>query len=1265
MKAVNDKMPGLVLEKKFSAAKLRGYGTLAGKFWADAAGCSLLQIDCQDAEHARLVQAKYLSDLEELPPGTKPGQIEVGGTNISIRMADDVGALAVLRSGKTVLITTGKSKETLSRLIGGGVIGNHNHWTSDAEGKVPMFLDRFDKYGFRFYYIPGRRKPGPDGREIPDYDVREDFDFAQACNHAGILIWHGGQLGESAEWLTKEPRWDWALDEARAKGLPFGINLSIDLGVSWYYNRHPESVLQFAPGFLGDYYGSMNFGIGSMVAWSSAQGQDVMLRQLQGTVRNLNVIDNITSWLEPHGEISHSPADLLTDTGPGADTSFRAFLRGKYKTLKALSRRWHGSDAALGSWEDVHVPEPAQFLGWNGDATDLAGKWWINYEAAYNPAALAPDFDDSAWGQMVGPGHGLARLLPQKPALWRRHLNVDAAWLAKHPASWLYIWDLNDTRTARKDPSQAVVISVNGRILPEDRPVYDQSHWTALNLKDVLKAGDNVLAVRLPRGLFNYRVYLSGDEPVSYPNLGAGKNGQWVDFIAWISSVRANAVRRGMQMIRQVDPDRGIMLMAPNSYADEVLEAAIDYGGDFHNTGSMGGWWWDYLPALMRAAGLPFSVEPGGGPTLPIHTLTWFGNWITEGCNAIDHFQNMGEVLWDSDLKKCFEDHTALYTSIGRYHAVPAQVAALYSNRMDNLFGFPWDSRPANDNGQPLCRGGGYISVFNNRKFYAPIEHLPKGPVFESDAVNEEMFARDQAGKYRVVVDTDTAVLDERTIDGIERYVRAGGVFVTYGETGRHSPEVPNSWPVDRLTGFHNIATPKPINGTISVADKQPVFATDWKPDSVLTGHHFAAFAPETQNLLTWNDGTTAVGLRHLGKGYVVTVGPWFSQDLGNPFFARLFQWLKIDAIPARMDTPGSEVFWRHFLSNNGLYDVWVVRNTKPDQSVRGTLILADGLRPGWRVDLNSGVRTPVTDGRMAVDLPPAEMAIYMTPRTAIAGTPAEWFELQRGWWQGTADPGAPFPKPDMKLAVDLTDGWAFQPVLTEQADVSTLVSSGADDGSWKQVRLGVFTLPDHPDVKHAVLRKHFHVPEKWNHGRVMLRLPAFYDRSAIYMDGRLVTTDYTLSAGSDHVIAVEVQGKRMLLGANGCAWMTYHPDPVARQNLAGQWEMSSDAMNWHGTTALPGPVTAETKVLRTVVRFDASKGKTVVFHAMQKSNELRGIFINGQYLSPQRESSEVNINITPWVREGQDNEIILLKGGSKETVFEPSLEFHTKGTYP
>jgi len=1262
---VNDRMPGLSLRQDFPGIKLRGYGTLSGKAWIGSAGDSLLQIECQDPEHARLVQAKYLSDLAELPPATQPGELNVEGVRISIRLADGVGAVAALRSGVTVILAGAKNADGLAKLIKGGLSGNAANWTSAPEGKIPMFLDRFDKYGFRFYYAPGNLKTGADGKVIPDYDPREDFNFMQA-NHAGLTVWHSGDRGETSEWLTREPSWDWTLALARQKGLPFGVNLGIDGASNWYFNRNPDSMMQFVPDFLGTYYGSMNFGIPPMVSWSSSAGQDALLGQLQTTVRHLNDVDNITSWLEPHEELGGGVADILVDYGPQADRSYRSYLQLTYHTIQALSRRYQ--DASLTAWDEIHVPEPASFLGWNRDALDLAGKWKVSFQAADNAAAQAPDFDDSSWGEMTAPGDGLARLLPLKPALWRRHFTMDGGWLGQHPAVWLYVWDMNDTRGSDEDRTKAVVVGMNGKVQAEAEPYHGADHWAALDVTKAIRAGDNLLTVRLPMGLFNYRVYLSGDGPKSYPQLGEGNNARWVDYMNWVAYSRTLGVRRGMQMIRQVDANRGIVLMAPDSYEEGVVQDAIEYGGDFHNTGYMGGWWCDREPALMRGAGLPFSTEPSQGPTLPIHILGEMGNWLTQGVNAIDHFQTIGEVLYHPDLKKCFEDHAAMYTSIGRYHAPTAQVAALYSSKTSRLLDWPWSAHPAvAANGEPFFRGGGYVSGFNCRAFYSPMENLPKGPSYESDAVNDGMLVRNQAGKYRVIVDTDTAVMDEATIDGIERFVRGGGVFVTYGETGRHSPEKPDSWPIDRLTGYHVIHD-KLHNETVTLAAGQQVFPPDTLFHGEMAGHRFTAATPGVQTLLTWKDGSTAVGMRPLGKGFIITVGPWlnYNAENGNIFFDSLFQWLKIARIPASLES-SSNLFWRHYIANNGLYDVWVVRNKDSRQPATGVLALAEGLRPAWSIDLNSGTRSPVTGGRLPINLPPAETAIYITPRAEIAGASSEWFNLQRGWWQGSGDLGKPLPKPAMKLAVDITDGWAFLPVDGKQVDVSGFVAATVDDSRWKQVSLGIFTLPDYPDCRHAVIRKRIHVPDTWNRGRVLVHLPGFRDGSAAYLDGQPLKRDTVLAGGSDHILAVYISSSGYLLGADGPAWLHYHPAPIATQDLAGPFLSSTNALNWDKSIPLPGKIAQGTRALRADFTLaPEAAGRTVVLHGVEESGELKGAVINGQYVVPAaREGSELNLNITPWVKPGAKNELVLLMGGSHETITALALEFHQKGAYP
>ncbi|MDR1145783.1 MAG: hypothetical protein LBK71_06580 [Verrucomicrobiales bacterium] len=1267
----------LTVTGTFAAKKLRAYGTVSGTSWRGTDGGTLLQINCESEDQARLTQAKYLSDLDTLPPGTKPGTLTVSGQNVDIRDAGAQGVIAALRRGDTVVVATATSAAALGDLLG-KTLGTVSDWSASAETKVPRWLDRFDKYSFHFYYGPGILKPDENKRPILSYDPAEDFAFA-AKNHAGITMWTGAQFGETAEWLNNDGRWDWALRSAVRQDLTVGLNLELNSKIHyWIYNRDPLTLMQFAPDFQGSYYGSMNFGIGAMVSWCSDLGQDTLLSQIQQMVKKYHPVDNITAWLEPHEEMGHGPADLLVEYGPVADANYREYLKGKYGSLSAVAARW---DLPLRSWDEIKAPEVAEFLGWGPDALDLRGDWRVSYADADNDTALTADFDDSQWPTIVAPGHGLGRLagtVAPKPVLWRRHFDADSGWLSAHQKVWLYVWDMNDNRAVAQkepDPSRRIIIALNGKILAETPPLYNQDHRAVFDVTGLVRDRGNVLALRLGRGMVNYRVYLSGEEPKAYPNLGAGKNARWADFYNWTFYIRERALRRGMQMVRQVDPDRGIILMSPDSYVDVIQQAAIDYGGDFHNTGYMGGWWCDRLPAYMRAAGLPMTTEPSQGPYAPDHLSGAFGHWITEGVNAVDLFQYMGEVYWHDDIRKNFEEYVNIYTTTGRYHAATAQVAALYSGRVERLLGFPWlaarDS--VNAAGEPYYRGNAFVSAFNVRASFSPMESVPDSPAYESDAVTELSFQKDQCGKYRVIVDTSTSFMDEATVSGIERFVKNGGVFVTYGDSGRHSYEEPDTWPLARLSGFRAKPGKYFFSDTVSVKSERGFLPADYtlgvKP---VNGAHYQRVADDAQILATWKDGSAALGWRQIGKGYVVTVGPlWFANPAGGEFFRHLFRWLELTPVPAHFEhaeTSGNQrALWRHYVSNSGLYDVWVVFNRSREE-LSGAVVLDAPLRPAWFIDLKTGERHAMSNGRIPVKLPPPFIVnVYLTPR-AVSGAADEWFTLQRGWWSGAAgDLGKPFPQPDQKWIVDITAGWKFKVLeLTQKNDPLAEVGLTVSDDDWETRALDTFTHPDHPGARRAVFRRAIQIPATWGNGVIGLRSPEFTGAARLYLDGKPLADRNAVLAvkpGETHLLAVDIQSDRdrALLGARGATWLAYHPAPAARQDLSGDWQPTGDYLNWRPALKLPGRMEAQTVALRRTVQVDAAaRGRTVVLQGLNVS----GVVINGRYVRPHtKESGWLTLNITPWVRPGADNEFVIIGPGHEVT--ELALEFHEPGTYP
>ncbi|HEY3332307.1 MAG TPA: beta-galactosidase trimerization domain-containing protein [Capsulimonadaceae bacterium] len=1298
----------------FPPSSMRGFGTLSAtdtRYTVDGSTGSALAIACESDAKARLTQAKYVSDIQLLP-GVSPVKIKVGGRELAAWSAQGQGLVAAARFGKNVTLFAATSQRAMSQLLE-EVLGSKLAQASFvAEVKVPTFLDRFDKYGFESYYMPFASRTSYDGpKTARGYDPVRDFAYAKEGQPTGFVLPLGPQPNETADGVSTVNAIDWLIPEAGRNGIPVGVNLDVYRTYA-VLNRYPEQTIQYQPSFQGGWYGSMNFAE-EIGAWSGLQAKDEALGQVQKSVRQLASNNNILDWLEPHSEMGHGIADKMLEYGPAADKTYRDYLKARYGTLANLSKRWYGAPSRLKSWDDVRVPEIYSFVGWGPNALDLAGEWRLSYDAPFDATAATSAFDDSAWPTLQTPGHGITRFLPRKPAVYRRHVNVAAAWRNAHPRVWLCTWDLNDTRRGADNPRALVHVYVNGQLIPEDPPRYSESHFAFLDVSKALQQGDNVITMTLPSGMFNGRVYLTGDEPKAYPELGPALNAQWADYADWNADIRANAVYRGSEMIRQVDPNAGIKLASPSVYVDGLSRAAKDFGGDFHDTGSQAGFWNERLCALMRGCRLPATAEPGSAAPNGPGFLAFMGRWITEGVNQIDYFQFFSDLQFMPDVRAQLAENRGTYNAIGKIHAARNQVAALYSERNTYLTSYPWNISyyPGSN---PTHLGSGYW------------EWNPRAVLrerYDSDGLMEASFENGDAARYRVVIDSNTCIMDQKLLDGIERYVRGGGTFVTFVQTGRHTSTHANAWPIEKLTGYHvtRLTQPAPWRtNMLSFASGQSVFRGDWLQSARADGLSLRKVALDTVDLATWkDDGSVAIGMRRLGKGQIIQVGCRFThgslparidydiwnyykprgvlQEYGLPpttenglwspelratsqLFDQILQSRNVAPLPARFEPASDRVIMRHDISNNGLYDVWTLWNDSGTDTVSGSVAFTAGIKPTWRVDLKDGARAAITGGRMPVTLSPLQTVVYLTPRTSIASGPAEWYDLQTAWWQGTKSAGKPFPPVTERMAVDLTGAWRFRP-LTGDEPVAPLIDAQASDATWQARNLGIVTQTDYPGVHRGVFRKRFTVPTAWNRGRVLLSMvhwnrDVFVDRGAIYLDGKKLTdwggglreedlTD-TLRPGTSHVIAVEVSGATNIMGVCGPAWIAYHPDPAQRIDLAGAWDLSTDYLRY-SPAKLPGTVDGAS-ARRSFTLSPSASGKTVVVHATANwGGALRGVIVNGRYVARFHHwlSAEQNLNVTPYVKFGQPNELILMLAGGKATVKDVSIELHTKGAYP
>lgn len=1287
---------------------LRGYGKVSGVLREmRGKNASFLEIACEDESKAKLTHAKYLSDLTSLP-GVQSRSIQTKQGMLNVWDAEGQGMIAAIRVGNKVFVVAASGEAGLADALEACKV-NLAQGSSKAETEVPMWLDRWDQFGFRFYYRPWEVPPGT--KTPSDYDVVKEFEFAEKNDRSGFVFWADQNAIDMAEGMTNEVWWDWAFRETVARKLPVGLNITCgSFGEGWYYNRYRDQLTSKMPQYCGNYYRTADpyFGGTGILSWSATTARDAELGGLQNTVRRAVQHANVTTILEPHGELRHGAQDILMEYGPVADIGYRKFLQSRYPSINALNAAWGGQ---CSSWNEVRVPEVASFLGWGAQALDLSGTWRIAHEklpAGAKPTGEsreiisseeAPDewfsekFDDSTWPTVTAPGHDRTMFLPKRPAVYRRTFDVADNWLATRPRVWLYLWDLNEAT------GDKVKVSLNGQLMGQSTLQHAIPHWGAVEVTKALHAGRNQLSLRLPKGFLAYRVYLSSDEPRQYPNLGKEGNARWVDFADWVVDSRLDAVQHGMEMIRQVEPNRQIVLMAPEGYVDGVKRLAVSYGGNFHNTGYMGGFWADGLPAVMRGARMPFCLEPGG----PDHDLAGFkktiGLYSTEGIQGIDYFIHIGDVMWNADMRQYFEDNLSLLKLIGKYHAPTAEVAALYSTRGESLTGYPWGV----DYNTNL--GAGYWA-WNVR---ANLMGL-----YESDGLTESSFADGDATRYRVVIDTNTSILEAKMLSDIEKYIRDGGTFVTFVQTGRHTPVERDSWPIARLTGFRVTHIDK-LNAdgnpaekrTLKPAPGQEILSGDWSRVQA-NGLTLEATASDATPLMLWEDGSVAIGLRKIGKGYIVQVGCKFtgrgiadriepSNNGNRPTFdsrsdeskeltrllCQLLEWKKIHRVEGGFTPENQNVMQRHYLTNNGLYHVWTLWNQSQTAKVEGDLTLGDTAKVEWAQDVASKKKISVADQKIVTALEPGQTRVFLTPRHAITMAPLAWFELQREWWRESKPvSGVPLPPPAHRFSVDLGNDWTFKP-LDANEDGAALAMTEVDDSGWEKVNMGIWSLPNHKNVKQAVLRKTFIVPERWADGDVTISLESwmsstFVDQGRIWLDGKLISDwsqsgiinvnpDGVLKPGSKHILAVEIKGMGSLVGARGTAWLWVWPKPESTLDLAGDWASSLDVLHYDKTTRLPGSYKAFS--LRSEVVIPADKiGKNVVLN-VDTTGALTGVLVNGVWVRRFHHiiGTRFDLNITQWVKFGEKNEIELVSmGGPTDGILRRvNLGFHRPDAYP
>jgi hypothetical protein len=1266
--------------KFFPGINLRGFGKIAAAYRvlpSSSGSASITHIRCESAEKSLLLQAKYLSDLTALPGVAELNMVTKHG-RASVRQAPGGGCLACMAIGSDVFIVAGSTEDELTRQLStnAGANGTPDSFTPRAE--VPMYLNRFDKYGLLYYY--GAWVARDDDQ---NYDYSQDVKFVKE-NDTGLIIWENTFQDDTAEGMTDVTWWDWIQTNCKKADVPLHVNLSLSFPMLWLGNRYRDQTMLKAPQFVGGFYGVAHDSCGvGQLSWHATTAVAAGLGVSQTTVKRFVDDPNIVGWLEPHGETSEMPQALLLESGPVPDEALRVYLRSKYETLEAVGKRWWGDPGHYKSWNAIVAPELAEFVGFGPDAVDLQTVWKVKYLPAPDGHMYTrgesqslggvvvptqdlpiewtkPEFDDSGWDSFLAPGNDRGIDMVWSPLVYRRTITLPDNWVSSHPQTWLYLWvvfgrDFDDHQ-----------VYVNGQKMPRD------PHLTlAYEVTSALKAGENSIVLVIARGIICYRTYLSHEPPAQYPNLGKEKNARWVDFNQWTMNARAIQIGRGLEMIRQIDPHRPINVMAPDENAGIVKQTATKFGGHFHNTGYAAGFWADYNPMLMRSVGLPSTAEPGNGAPNVTDFHAFWGRWLTESLNGVHYFMHLGEVTWRPAILAEFLKNRTMYETIGKYHDPEAEVAILFSTRNEQISAWPWTQDPAQ------FHEGGY---WRYSPSYGLLNFCPR------DGVGEEDFETETVNKYRVIVDSNTSIFSDTLLGNIEKWVRGGGVFIAYGQTGRHLDTDPDTWPISELSGYKvSMIADWSKNSHTHAAPDQTVFGPDvW--DNNYAGLHLTPMSPTCESLVLWADGSTAVGMRQVGKGWIMTVGPEFNgNDAGKLLGPIISHFGAKKRVPC---TASGNVHFRHYIGNTGLHDIWVLFN-ESNSVINTDLTFIPGYNVPSMIDVVTGEaadinRNDTGDTILNIGLDVLETRMWVSPRTDVTSSPLEWISLQRGWWRGTDEPDmTPLPgaAEQQKFSVDMDSGWRFKSAdsLTDD-EAAALTLPSVADATWEKRNIGIWT-PDHPDVHRAVMRRTFKVPATWTNGYVGLCVShaagVFVDEGRIFVDGQAIEPRFRrdgiyldpannlLQPGGTHVLSLDIQSKSAEAGARGHAWIYYTPNPEEKIDLSGAWDRFTDTVHQDGQITVPGNVEGQ-YFSRKVMVDRKYAGKNILVHV--ESRSVKGVIVNGKLTiraSNQVYGSRFSINVTPYIRLGEQNLIDLVNNGGTNSLDVVQLHIYDKNVYP
>ncbi|MDD5198227.1 MAG: beta-galactosidase trimerization domain-containing protein [Terrimicrobiaceae bacterium] len=1110
---------------------LRGYGrvgTTSSAFDSSAGERAWAwTFRCENQEKASAVIGKFLSDLK-LSEGLKVETLQVAGKTVPLNVTSNGSAFVGCVDGAEGRIVCSENQKALQAFA-----ESHPAMVSGAvaSARYPLYLDRFDRYGWGSYGVGGFDSPdGPDktasaGKKT-GIDPTEDVQFLIDNRIRSDLFIDPTEF-DFGDGLMKDTQWEWISKMLSDAGQPFSLRVYGPPGGSnWTDRRFPEYVEQPASFLQSGWHGPIQFYTAQKhFSWFQPDIQRYIAAETMANMRKVTDNPFLMGWMHPQGELSHDPwFDMHDDYSPAAQRSWRDYLQKHGVTLGEATRMYGLQDKPFADWEQVTIPEFATFEGLSQQVVSLDGTW--NYRVDIPPKTV---LDDAWYSKSPGdryPGvRGQWYKAPMRPGEWqsmrlpgndgiyglfhdlelgsaghdsmstwfRRSFTLTPAQAAS-PRLFLYFFPISNAGIHTGPKGRFHEIYLNGEKAGEI------GGWGAIDVTKWVRPGENQIALHLLGARWNGRMYLSTQPPRIFPYFGGEMNQLWTMWKDWHLDSKYLAWRDILDGMRQVDPNRPIKFMAPSGMGtDRYLQLAADYGGFPHFTGE-GGWFFPWYKRYAFLYDVPGTSETAGPARNVADQFESFRRTFLAGLNAHDPVFLIQTYTRNEGLRKFWLEHGPVLKQMGRFDLDPGQQVLLFRSTQGEsglLQDAPYPPVGASKEVQSPWNwdfGRGTMQTLGQSYLY-----LDEGGVRDG-----------KMNGYPLMIDDGNEVVSPAALQGIAEWVKAGGTFVTLPFTGRSTFSQPDSWPIRQLTGCEIGRLRAPGQGRITFNAKQSLFksfagktmddnghSADWQGGE----HNLLSIelkpGADSEVLATFENGAPAIVRRKLGKGSVIALGTAFWRDakdvhgLWKPgpcevdFMTDLLGGVGFPA--ARCTTDDLLVWAQPYRYNNGLEASTTLVSWHDDAGVTVTLAMRLPRKPArlaaFGVEGEKHLPFTWADGvaTTKVFLPAKEVKVVTAdvydPNEAVA----HWWTYQQRMWHGLAKPTIDFgPYTKGKFAdptLDLREG--AQLAIGQPAG-EDWTKAGFLAGSWKPCILGLLNTYGAQPNKPAYVRKTFTVPEAW-----------------------------------------------------------------------------------------------------------------------------------------------------------------------------------------